>query len=530
VNRKSPPEATIVKTIGTLVFALIVSGFSAVRCGAAVYHSDGSAASMQALHDAVLDGDTIMLPAGVFTWSTKVSITKAITILGAGVGSTTIVSNIISAAKNAPFYVVSTGPVRISGLTCFGGPGDTRGFIWMDSAGFRIDHCAFTNLTERGVEAWSTANSWGVVDHCTFDKLSGSPQGVSVFGDGDAAWSRPLSLGTDQAVYIEDCTFSWPTAADSCVDMYDGARVVFRHNQVTNANVGSHGLDSGKYRSPVSWEIYDNSCNVTDTLARQFLFRGGTGVVFDNTVTSTYQSISSKIEVTSYRATGTCIFASYNWGFVSGENPYDGNRDCYGWPALDQIGATPPTDPPDIKSGPPLAGYSVQGSSPAYVWGNIISINGAPPVEMRMGIATYSGECYPTGACGDANVASLIQENRDFFNGTQRPGYTPYVYPHPLATGESTPMPTPTATAIATATVTPTATATFTPTPTATFTPTPTATFTPTPTATATFTPRPTATATATFTPTPTPTPTPEPTATPDPTPTPHGHKKHPKR
>ena len=25
-----------------------------------------------------------------------------------------------------------------------------------------------------------------------------------------------------------------------------------------------------------------------------------------------------------------------------------------------------------------------------------------------------------------------IQENRDFYNDTPRPGYTPYVYPHPL--------------------------------------------------------------------------------------------------
>src|SRR5437773_2102550 len=78
VNRK------IAKTIGTLT--LILSGFSAPRCGATVYHSDGSAANVQALLNAALDGDTITLPAGTFTWSTPVTISKAIKIQGEGSG------------------------------------------------------------------------------------------------------------------------------------------------------------------------------------------------------------------------------------------------------------------------------------------------------------------------------------------------------------------------------------------------------------------------------------------------------------
>ena len=73
-----------------LLFILVFSGFSALRCGATVYHSDGSAASVQGLHNAVLNGDTITLPAGTFTWASGVNITKAITLRGAGVGVTII--------------------------------------------------------------------------------------------------------------------------------------------------------------------------------------------------------------------------------------------------------------------------------------------------------------------------------------------------------------------------------------------------------------------------------------------------------
>ena len=63
-----------------------LSGLSVPLSGATVYHSDGSAASVQALHNKALDGDTVTLPAGTFTWSTPVTISKAIKIQGEGSG------------------------------------------------------------------------------------------------------------------------------------------------------------------------------------------------------------------------------------------------------------------------------------------------------------------------------------------------------------------------------------------------------------------------------------------------------------
>jgi hypothetical protein len=59
---------------------LILTGFSAPRCGATVHHSDGSVASVQALHKAAKDGDTITLPAGTFSWTWRLDITKGITL------------------------------------------------------------------------------------------------------------------------------------------------------------------------------------------------------------------------------------------------------------------------------------------------------------------------------------------------------------------------------------------------------------------------------------------------------------------
>ena len=58
---------------------LILNGFSAL---AKVYDSDGSVASVQALHNAAHDGDTITIPAGTFSWTVRVDITKGITLRG----------------------------------------------------------------------------------------------------------------------------------------------------------------------------------------------------------------------------------------------------------------------------------------------------------------------------------------------------------------------------------------------------------------------------------------------------------------
>src|SRR5215813_6467394 len=66
-----------------LLAALFFGIAFAPHLGATVYHSDGSEANVQAIHDTnAHDGDTITLPAGTFIWITGVSLTKGITVRG----------------------------------------------------------------------------------------------------------------------------------------------------------------------------------------------------------------------------------------------------------------------------------------------------------------------------------------------------------------------------------------------------------------------------------------------------------------
>jgi len=101
----------------TAAFVIVIlSSFSAPRCGAAIYNSDGSAANVQALANIATDGDTITLPSGTFAWTTGVTISKGITLQGVA-GATQITraagySNALITIAGMPADL----PVRVTGI------------------------------------------------------------------------------------------------------------------------------------------------------------------------------------------------------------------------------------------------------------------------------------------------------------------------------------------------------------------------------------------------------------------------------
>jgi len=76
----------------------------------------------------------------------------------------------------------------------------------------------------------------GVIDHCKFIEnyrlpINSLGYGIAIYGDGDVSWNKPLELGTENAVFVEDCYF------EHCrhgVASNDGSKYVFRYNTVTD--------------------------------------------------------------------------------------------------------------------------------------------------------------------------------------------------------------------------------------------------------------------------------------------------------
>ena len=384
---------------------LILIGFAG-RCGATVYNSDGSAASVQGLQDAALNGDTITLPAGNFNWDSQISITKAITLQGAGPGAT----NITSSYTGGQAVGIVCVPNQTTTIRDFSVGDTSAGNCFFLVSGSGIRQYRFTNLSFGGNGHWSIWISslgdqtqgegpYGLIDNCTW---TGGRAGIYVRDNPNAvpkSWDRPMTFGTEEAVYMEDCTFSavsmYPNA-NIGMDGDNGCRAVFRHNTMQDYCIGWHGADSsGPINSTLQHEVMHNTWTVTDGVGQAFViqFRGGTGVVFDNTFNSQGNGgYNNLLYLEYYRASvgggGVCTQDRfYPQDYVGTMQP------CSGY-----VGTT--GQDPNYPNEP-------WGSVPAYYWGN--HVNGTLWfTEVGVGLDGYA--------------ALFMQLGRDYFNGVRQTG------------------------------------------------------------------------------------------------------------
>jgi hypothetical protein len=400
----------------------VVFGLEQVTYAATINAASCSRTDVLDAITAAADGDRVLVPAGTCTWTSRITVSgKGITLAGAGINRTTIVNGTNSTALEFNF-TPGERTTQVEGFTFnANNVSGSDAMILLIGGGlnqFRIHHFSMTNLRDRGIEVFMAGMEVsGLIDHGTFNMpiATGGSKAISISGTGpeeSQPFSRPLALGSGKFIFIEDCTFNYGGRNDGALDAYAGARYVFRHNTVNNTNVEHHGADSGGFRGVHSFEIYNNAFRCTGACAsqRKHYFRSGTGVIFNNTYSGNYDGA----ELTNYRSDES--FAP--WGKCDGTSPWDQNKPGQnGYACLDQIGHV---------FGPTPGGANIV--EPLYEWNN--THDGAD-VDLFVGTA-------------HANADRHIVQGRDFFNDTPRPGYTPYVYPHPLQGGSQVPPPAPT--------------------------------------------------------------------------------------
>jgi hypothetical protein len=433
--------------------------------------------SVQAAVNAAASGDTVVIPAGTCTWTARVTIpgTKAITLQGAGIDTTTIVDGVsteivLAVEVTAGAFKRVTGLTMNANMTLKSGGGPQ---ILVSGSGlnvFRVDHVRFSNVRQRGILVDAAgAELSGLIDHNIFECPGDfSGKGISLTGaraEDSTPFSRPIALGTNRAIFVEDNVFNYAFPNDGAQDAYGGARYVFRFNAVNGTNIEHHGADSGGFRGVHSFEIYGNDFTLAHGEWRMFHFRSGTGVLFDNTWSGPFGGNNFNV----YRARPENFPP---WGRCDGSSVWDGNRGAgsnRGWPCLDQTGYV-------FTQNPGGAFTSV----PMYLWNNLK--NGSP---------------MPDPSAGEPSTAVYLVLNRDFYNevasftgangvgrgpigarlpscttgvaywatdegdwNLDRPGvdgqlykctatntwsryYVPYPYPHPLTTGTAATVPPP---------------------------------------------------------------------------------------
>lgn len=387
--------------------------------------------ALQSAINASADNDVVSVGAGTCSAGAVSWSNKDITVQGQGKGVTNV--------NGLSFKVTNStkSKFRISGFSVGAAPSWRIDAVNRTTGikGWRIDNVAFSySSCTQNIAIQVYGINWGLIDSSTFNNAGNAifvtgyaestnevnpwpPSGDP--GMGGYSWLLPLNLGSDEALYIENNTF---TMGNGCYygigDTYYGGRTVFRHNKVTNAYWQNHAARAYERGGNVKAEIYNNDFNATDAAwYRAIHIRSGTGVVFNNTLRGAF----SVIQVDNQRSNGQNGSAPF--GVCNGSSRWDGNSSGQaGWPCLDQIGRGPGVNP--------LTGD--QPSVPLYGWNN--------------GSATG---CSSGGSCAN-NIKIIndgdghVQEGRDFINGTSaKPGYTPLAYPHPLRSGSSPVAPPP---------------------------------------------------------------------------------------
>jgi len=383
--------------LGGLAWSCSLFGFT--KSGT-IYSTDGSQTDVNAAIANASAGDTVSVPQGSFTWGDSgsyVALNKSVTLQGAGIDKTII--NLSSTGST-----FTTGTIRIQSAAAV-----VRDFTILPPAsgnkttpfsvsgsgyiGWRITNvkydCTGSTLFSYFVYV---GKNYGLIDHCVI--IGGGGSNELIFARGpDDSWQTPTSIGTQNALFIEDNIFS---GQGYLTDINDNGRAVVRYNTVNSQmKIDGHGYASNSKRGVRHMEAYGNHWTAAASSWAAFDLRGGTGMIFDNL--SDNRGGSSVFWPNMYLVDYGSLNLWSNFGNVY-QTPVN-------YPIKDQVGVG--MDP------------KVPGSEPMYLWNNI-----AGGVDWKLSwkaipagaISLYQTQT--TDVTSTFTMQDIIKADRDYFKQT----------------------------------------------------------------------------------------------------------------
>ncbi|MFP4401233.1 MAG: DUF4215 domain-containing protein [Candidatus Woesearchaeota archaeon] len=400
--------------------------------GSVINSSTCSSEDVQAAIDSANDGDTVIIPAGDCTWNEDDNIWNGAVYLDKdivlrGQGEDTIIR---WNGEQSAIFTDFVG-ARITGLHfIFNEDQDTIG-IAIKGQGWRIDDCIFENFVTDTIEGVSASTSSGaqhpvgLIDNNIFINTRALVLGSTSVMANDR-WVEPLDLGTNNAVFIENNFFN--RSNGNCIDSNYGGKYVFRFNDAEGCYVEAHSVQ-GENRASRSWEIYNNTLDQEEaSIWVSMSLRGGTGVIFDNTLTGDWDSWERYINFDNRRSFET---RDYPPGICNGTSDWDGNLLSNGYPCRDQIGRS--TDE-YLWAGE--APYPAQSLYPVFLWNNKHEDGENVEVNIHNDCDAWiveNRDYYVDTISFDSEHKTYSSIFTDDNKSTIQWSYKPYPYPHPLS-------------------------------------------------------------------------------------------------
>lgn len=316
---------------------------------------------------------------------------------------------------------------------------------------------------------------------------------------GDQAWAAAAGFGGPNFIFYEDDTFNGNgVGVGYSLDSCSGGRYVARYCTFVNSKASSHGTEtSGRQRSTRAIEVYNNTFTAPHGQGWGGpQLRGGTQLLHDNTYVN-YDPTSTALGLRIYRMFSVNIWPQANgtsgWDSNDSHGVYESGTVTTG--SSGSTGTATFTDNTKSWTTNQWIGYVIRNTTSPRVHGTYIMSNTATtikfwnqdggsgnPIPFNTGDAyeirkvlialdqpgrgqgdllsgdrpgqvdstcncvhwpnqalepvyawnnTLNGHYYPIGTYGEPTLVS----SRDYYNSTPMPGYAPYTYPHPLATG-----------------------------------------------------------------------------------------------
>lgn len=405
------------------------------------YCADASRAEVASKVASAQAGDRVHVPAGSATWTSAVTVSTAISIIGAGVGSTILTGS--GTMTSGFFYVTSitsTTLLRISGFrfTCpTTGDYAIRIENDVDLSKLRIDHNRFDFSDTAQI---LVTGCRGVIDHNDFyNGVKAISFSAGSVAQQAASWAS-MAAGTGEALFIEanniidDANFPH-AAGQEKIGTFGGGKLVVRYNAFdfddyplseTATPFMAHGsaaggvangywqIGTGARRGQSVIEFYENSMH-GPRIDFLYISRGSANLVWNNDIIGT---VSNVPRVYFY------------------EEEQDGGQWSparTAWPAEDQV-------------------------HNSFIWGN--TYNGSPYFDQSAHVTVNTSGTYiqedreyflhaPASSGGKASFTGMNGGTNTYpTNGVVYPtlgtmtfsssgpneyyGYTPYTYPHPL--------------------------------------------------------------------------------------------------